>query len=119
MDRAVGVDFGTTNSALAVVRGEDAPRLALFRRGDSNADGDQNITDAVQILNFLFLGGAGPLCQKSADVDDSGTVQLTDPVRLLNHLFLGGPAPPAPFAACGVDPTEDALACDTSQPSCP
>ena len=32
--RAVGIDFGTTNSAVAVAEGDDAPRLASFAAGD-------------------------------------------------------------------------------------
>ena len=34
--------------------------LAPASRGDVNADGMINITDAVFLLNFLFLGGAPP-----------------------------------------------------------
>ncbi len=33
MARAFGIDFGTTNSALALAEGEGAPRLAQFARG--------------------------------------------------------------------------------------
>lgn len=33
MARAFGIDFGTTNSALALADGRDAPRLARFARG--------------------------------------------------------------------------------------
>jgi len=32
--RAVGIDFGTTNSAVAVAEGDDAPRLASYAAGD-------------------------------------------------------------------------------------
>ncbi len=88
-----------------------------FRRGDANADGDLNLTDAIFILGALFLGEAAPTCADAADTDDSGEVNVTDAVLLLNHLFSGGPAPAAPFAECGVDSTLDELSCD-SFPSC-
>jgi len=81
---------------------------AGFRRGDSNASGDLNITDGVFVLNYLFLGGPEPPCQDAADSDDNGQLNITDGVRILNYLFLGGPAPPAPGPdTCGSDPTPD------------
>ena len=79
-------------------------------RGDANDDGKVNIADAVAALSHLFLGGAVS-CRKSVDVDDSGELDVTDPVLLLGYLFLGGVAPPAPFPACGEDPTVDPLGC--------
>ena len=83
---------------------------AGFRRGDSNASGDLNITDGVYVLNYLFLGGPEPPCQDAADSDDNGTLNITDGVRILNYLFLGGPAPPAPGPdSCGEDPSADDL----------
>ena len=82
----------------------------LFRRGDSNASGDLNITDGVFVLNYLFLGGPEPTCQDAADSDDNGQLNITDGVRILNYLFLGGPAPPAPGPdTCGPDPVADDL----------
>ena len=82
----------------------------IFRRGDSNASGDLNITDGVFVLNYLFLGGPEPTCQDAADSDDNGQLNITDGVRILNYLFLGGPAPPAPGPnACGPDTVEDDL----------
>ena len=87
---------------------ESAPR---FRRGDANADGERNVTDAVFVLTHLFGGGEEPSCLKSADFNDSGQIDLTDPVYLLNFLFARGPQPAAPFPECGSDPTRDALTC--------
>ena len=81
----------------------------VFRRGDVTDDGNLNLTDAVRVLNFLFLGGEAPGCADVADADDNGRVELTDPIRVLNHLFLGGAPPPAPGTECGEDPTPDDL----------
>jgi len=70
------------------------------------------ITDPVQLLNFLFLGGGNPACMDAADFDDSGILDITDAVNNLNYQFLGGTAPtaPGPFN-CGPDPTTDDLDC--------
>jgi PKD repeat protein len=82
----------------------------VFRRGDANADGKVDISDAIAILGYLFGGGDGPACLDAADANDDGKVDISDAIYLLAHLFLGGPAPPAPGPiACGGDPTDDNL----------
>lgn len=91
---------------------------ARFRRGDVDATGSIELTDAIGILLYLFLRGPPPSCQKSADADDDGAVSIADAVYLLDHLFRGGDGPPAPGSVCGKDPTEDALGCRL-HPPCP
>ena len=91
---------------------------ALFERGDLNVDELLDITDAFLLLRFMFLGDELPQdCEKSADIDDSGAIDTTDPILLLTHLFLGGFTPPAPFGACGFDPSPDLLGCEP-HPGC-
>ena len=90
--------------------GEETPR---FRRASPNADAIVDLTDAVFLLNFLFLGGPEPTCEKSADTDDSGTLEITDGVSILNFLFLGGEPPQSPFGDCGSDATPDELSCES------
>ena len=103
-------DGADGSQQVIVIRRASAPPGGVFRRGDSNASGDLNITDGVFVLNYLFLGGPEPPCQDAADSDDNGQLNITDGVRILNYLFLGGPAPPAPGPeTCGPDPTEDEL----------
>ena len=85
--------------------------VARFRRGDVVAtDCRVNVSDAVAILNYLFISGVVPDCLDAADTDDSGDIVLTDAVRILNYLFLGGEPPedPGPLTA-GPDPTGDDL----------
>jgi hypothetical protein len=93
---------------------ESQPRS--FRRGDGNGDGKLDLSDAVFVLNHLFVGGTEPPCLDSADADDSGDLDITDAVYSLSFLFLGGPAPPSPFLDCGVDPTPDGLGCEGFEP---
>jgi hypothetical protein len=81
-----------------------------FRRGDADGSGIVDITDAIFVLSFLFLGGPTPDCLDAADADDSGTVDITAAIYSLTFLFLGGPAPPEPGPFdCGSDPTPDDL----------
>jgi hypothetical protein len=72
-----------------------------FIRGDANADGSADISDAVTVLAWLFLGGREPGCLEAADINRSGAVNIADPVYLLNFKFLGGPPPPHPYPECG------------------
>ncbi|MBI4606923.1 MAG: hypothetical protein HY721_33590, partial [Planctomycetes bacterium] len=103
----------------APLRSQDGPgpAAAWFLRGDSNSDGDVDISDAVRTLLFLFAGGAPPACEDASDSDDDGSLSITDVIHLLNHLFRGGEAPPAPGPSyCGRDRTEDALSCESHGP---
>jgi hypothetical protein len=82
-----------------------------FRRGDANDDGTFDISDAVFILGFLFMGSEGPSCEKAADTNDDGAMDISDGVFLLAYLFLGAKAPNEPLKMCGLDPTGDNLSC--------
>ena len=112
---AYSVEFTLTAVSCIIV----APILqTTFIRGDANGDGSPNVADAVSILGELFSGGAPGPCEAASDVNDDGAKNVADPVALLGFLFSGGAAPPAPFPACGVDPTPDLLPC-VSSPLCP
>ncbi|MBI4602480.1 MAG: hypothetical protein HY721_11025 [Planctomycetes bacterium] len=73
-----------------MVYGYPPPR---FEPGDCNEDYLTDISDAIFILSFLFLGGRQPDFFAPCDTDGNGQIQITDSVRLLNYLFLGGPPP--------------------------
>ena len=80
------------------------PTGKTFRRADGDANGEVELTDAISLLNFLFVGGAEPACLDAADFDDNGSPDISDAIANLNFQFLGGPgpAPPGP-AKCGAD----------------
>ena len=98
----------------------DACDVAGFKRGDADGSGFVELTDAVQVFNFLFLGRNAPTCSDAADANDDGAVDMSDGIASLNWLFLGGTEPPEPGPqACGEDPTDDGLAeCEYSEESC-
>ena len=73
-----------------------------FLRGDCNDDGGLDLSDAVCIMSWLFLGSQDPGCIAVMNANGDGVLDLSDPVLLLNHLFVGGAvAPVAPFPGCG------------------
>jgi hypothetical protein len=97
---------------------EGGPPVVKLSRGDVDQNGQLQLTDAVQVLGYLFLGTVTkvPECLDAADSDDNGVIQLTDAVRILGFLFLGTAALPPPFSPpgprCGPDPTVgDGLDC--------
>ena len=70
--------------------------LLAFTRGDANADGTVDISDAVSILLYLFSGD--PIASLPAtDVNDDSATDITDVIFLLDYLFRGGSPPPEPF----------------------
>ena len=96
---------------------ECRPPGAPFRRGEVNMDASTDMSDAIALLRWLFADGPGIPCIEAADGNDDGRADLSDAVWLLRYLFLGAAPPYEPFAACGADPTPDALGC-LSFPGC-
>jgi len=99
-------------SGLAIV-----PLAGGFRRGDANVDGTVNIADAVFTLSYLFALGTVPSCLDAADANDDGERNIADAIAILSHLFADAGPLPAPFGACGIDPTIDEADC-ASYPPC-
>jgi len=76
----------------------------MFVRGDTNNDAKVNLSDAVFLLNYLFVGGDKPPCFEVADLNDDSELDITDAVYVLRFLFAGSSPPPAPFPTCDFDP---------------
>ena len=97
------------------VCGPEVPDGAVgpFLRGDSNGDSNVDLSDAISILRFLFLGADEPSCQATADSNGDGNVDITDAIYSLAFLFLGGDALPAP-TECGISELESdiSLGCE-------
>ncbi|MEM7261574.1 MAG: DM13 domain-containing protein [Planctomycetota bacterium] len=63
-------------------------------RGDVDFNGNLQITDAVRILNHLFVQARPDFpCDALADTNADGSVNISDPILVLTHLFLGGEPP--------------------------
>ena len=95
---------------------------AAFVRGDCSGDGDKpDLSDAIFLLGFNFLGTAEPPCLAACDANGDGdTGAVTDAVYLLGHLFLGSAPPVPPFPDCGPSElnTDSALGCETPLEAC-
>ena len=103
--RIIGKQIAEDAYALAQTyfNGSDPHR---FHRGDVEENGALNLSDAISIFGYLFIGGAAPGCQEAADTNNDGKVDISDGIGLLGYVFLGGSAPPLPGPPgwpCGVD----------------
>lgn len=61
--------------------------------GDANADGSVNVSDAVYIINYVFLGGEIPQPMASGNVNCDTSVNVSDAVYIINFVFVGGNDP--------------------------
>ena len=97
-----------------------------FVRGDANANGQIDLTDAINLLNYLFLGTPAPSCLEAADADNNAQLLINDAILILGWLFTGGVAPeePSPTTSnypasdCGPDPEGGNLGCASPPAKC-
>lgn len=94
----LGIPAGMEGTA---IEGLFLPPSSRFLRGDANADGAANLTDAIVILEALFRGGT-VACALAGDTNADAALGLTDAIYLLNFLFAGGRKLPPPSPACGM-----------------
>ncbi len=66
---------------------------AAYVPGDANGDGGLNVSDAVYILNYVFVAGDEPQPLEAADANCDGDVNVSDAVSIINFVFAGGDAP--------------------------
>jgi hypothetical protein len=64
-----------------------------FTRGDANGDGEIDISDAIYLVNYIFIGGPEPIPFEAGDANSDGEVDISDVIYLVNYLFIGGPPP--------------------------
>ena len=84
-------------------------REKIFIRGDTNNDGEVDLSDPIFLLALLFGNGEPLLFSDSGDVNDDGAIDIADSIYLLSYLFANGPEPKPPFPYPGRDPSPDKL----------
>ncbi len=60
--------------------------------GDYNQDAGVDISDAISVFGYLFLGREEPVCPAGLDFNGDSALDLSDGIGALNWLFQGGPA---------------------------
>ena len=85
--------------------GEATP---TFVRGNCNADQVVDISDAVTILFYLFMGQQEPRCLEGCDVNGNREIAIDDAIGLLRYLFSADSfAIPAPAPGGDCAPSEE------------
>ena len=74
----------------------DECEISPFHRGESNADGALDISDALHCLEYLFSDGPPPVCLDATDANADLMIDISDAVYTLGFLFLGSEPPPQP-----------------------
>jgi hypothetical protein len=69
----------------------------VYLCGDANNDESVNVSDAVYVINYVFIGGNPPDPLESGDANCDSSVNVSDAVWIINYLVSGG------SAACETD----------------
>jgi len=67
--------------------------VAAYVCGDSNGDQNVNVSDAVNIINYVFVGGEPPVPMEAGDCNCDGNCNISDAVAIINFVFIGGYEP--------------------------
>lgn len=69
------------------------PDTAEYICGDANNDLAINVSDAVYIINYVFIGGNPPNPLAAGDPNCDATCNVSDAVWIINYVFVGGNVP--------------------------
>lgn len=64
-----------------------------FMCGDANGDQTLNVSDAVHIINYVFVSGDPPDPIEAGDCNCDATCNVSDAVYIINYVFIGGNKP--------------------------
>jgi outer membrane protein assembly factor BamB len=67
--------------------------ISPYTCGDCNDDGSVNVSDAVYIINYVFVEGTAPDPLCSGDASGDGAVNVSDAVYIINYVFVEGDPP--------------------------
>jgi CubicO group peptidase (beta-lactamase class C family) len=65
----------------------------IYICGDANGDETTNVSDAVHIINYVFVGGDPPVSPEAGDCNCDLTCNVSDAVWIINYVFVGGNEP--------------------------
>jgi len=70
------------------------PNMGWGMCGDVNYDAYSNLSDAVCIVNYVFIDGPPPYPNYACgDVNEDFTVNVSDAIYIINFVFMGGSPP--------------------------
>jgi len=72
------------------------PSPVNWKPCDTTGEGNLDLTDVINFLNYAFVGSYSPNCIGALDCDGNGGLDLTDAIASLNYQFVNG-VPPGAF----------------------
>lgn len=85
-----GIIYLADHNGLMVLK---AISKADYLCGDINADGTVNVTDAVNLMNYIFTDGHVPEPMERAELNCDNEISVSDIVYLINYIFTKGNGP--------------------------
>ena len=90
----MGTVFDKNHTDMTYARidgGPDSPGYFTAKptslRGDVNGDGNVNINDVTDLINYLLTGDASSINPEAADCDQDGGTNISDVTALINYLL--------------------------------
>jgi formylglycine-generating enzyme required for sulfatase activity len=110
---AARIRLGVCLSAVLLLAVGSLRAQTRFIRGDTDGNGQLEMSDAIRVLGYLFLHTPDALdCLEAANANAGEGLDISDGVYILSYLYLDGKAPPMPYPSCGLDPLGTPLGCE-------
>lgn len=93
------MQFTSSNGCDGIVNGYNAidclaPPPCQGRCGNANGDASVNVSDAVYMINYVFVGGEAPRpVMACGNANGDSSTNVSDAVYIINFVFVGGQAP--------------------------
>ena len=89
--QVVGIKEGITTITVGSTDGTAMPAICLVtvytEPGNLNCDGFTNISDVIQIIDYLLSGDASNVKLENADVNADGSINISDVTTLIDKLL--------------------------------
>jgi len=93
----VNVGYLMLSGMSAIICYDDIEIISIYESpylcGDANSDKVADVSDAVSIINYVFVGGNPPQPYQAGDANCDGPVDVSDAVWIISYVFTGGNRP--------------------------
>ena len=92
IDYAMGEDFPNATALLGCGTNVELPVTEIGYtyerlRGDVNGDGEVNIADAINLINYVLGSATTPFYEVNANVNEDTEITITDAILLINYVL--------------------------------
>jgi hypothetical protein len=83
----IAVQFKGTGSTILALQQMLVVQTSIDIPGDANGDGEVNVSDIVEIVNYIMEKPSDKFIKKNADVNGDGEVNVTDIVKVVSIIM--------------------------------